>query len=168
MSPVERFRRCTLAPVLVRLLRDGLTLTATAPGADAREVEEAAADYLEAGLAEPAPVAGVSAEERALLRALAGAATEAERAALNQVLAALDAAEARAAQAERERDAARGDRSWIRYEYEGGMHTAAELVALAKERHGLKITRAQMVARMYHGWPVDRAIKTPVGRNAAG
>lgn len=170
MSPADRFRRCTLARVLVERLRAGTTLTATAPGADAREVEEAAADFLDAGLAEhtpvaacldlyvlptlrdlaaalrlpawkraaldkaidmlegkapaePAPVAGVSAEERARLHAIAermptreavrhynavrwADGAETLREAMPRVLAALDASEERAAQAERERDEA--------------------------------------------------------------
>lgn len=71
MTPADRFRRHTLAPPLVARLRAGTTPTATAPGADAREVEEAAADCLEAALAEPAPVAGVSAEARAARTAAA-------------------------------------------------------------------------------------------------
>lgn len=69
-----------------------------------RAAESAAADYLEAGLAEPAPVAGVSAAVRARLRQIAeslpGGPWENMTGAVLSLLAALE-------QAERERDEAR-------------------------------------------------------------
>lgn len=149
MSAAERFRRHTLAARFVAALRAGEGLDDVSE-ADLREIAGAAADYLEAGLAEPAPVAGASAEDRGRLRALAercernsagpwayvenenddgiicrsvvdasgGRVAEylyeedglylaaIEPSVVISLLAALDAAEARAAQAERERDEA--------------------------------------------------------------